>query len=109
MKEYLLQAIMLPANGMLGVILYWVPACVLAFVYALRTIRNINADIEARNKEKHYRPQETVGTIIGRIIMLALPVLNWCGLVAETGAIIRFIESTFNFPLVPPRPSKDQS
>jgi hypothetical protein len=108
-------------NSWIGMCVYWLPVLICAIGYTLRTINNAAKDVVSReenaklqeeakkigNKVFHdYYPTDTVGTVIGRIIVTVLPVANfWAALVDLTPKfwceVGRFLNRVFSQPLVP--------
>lgn len=108
-------------NGLLGILLYWVPALFCAIFYTVRTAEGYMADknalakhLEARRAEEtspyrggfYYTPRETIGRILGRALVSIIPVANiWAALFDLSPKVFervfRWIGRVFDQPLVP--------
>ena len=108
-------------NSFFGFILYWIPFLFCLFGYTLRTYKNFRQDIVDRKKDESeseenrnkycytsYSPTDTIGSLIGRFIVLILPIVNiWAAMFDLALGIFhnffKIIRSIFNQPLVPKR------
>lgn len=100
-----------------GLLLYWLPLLLCVAGYTHRTFINYQKDIKKRaevenileeNKEIHayYSPTDTVGTIIGRILVCIVPCVNLWAAVFDIGPkffsdFFCWIGKVFDIPLVP--------
>lgn len=103
-------------NGLMGILLYWVPMLFCATFYTWRTAEGYMADRRAREKAdaspanpagSFYHPRETIGGILGRALVSVLPVANiWAALFDLSpkvfGRAFTWIGRVFDQPLVPP-------
>lgn len=105
-------------NGLIGILLYWVPMLFCAVFYTIRTAEGYMADVRAREKaeasrhsEGHpiwYEPRETIGGILGRALVSVAPVGNlWAALFDLSpkvfGRLFGWVGKMFDQPLVPKR------
>jgi hypothetical protein len=77
-------------NGMIGILLYWVPALFCVVFYTIRTAEGYMTDRRKRDEAdgsrdnplgKFYVPRETIGGILGRALVSVIPVANiWAAL-----------------------------
>lgn len=97
-------------TSMMGILLYWIPLAICAFGYFLRTLKNYRKDLASRSEaietDGHYRPTDTVGTLIGRGIAATIPVCNLLCAIFDVapsllGRFFGFIGRVFDQPLVP--------
>jgi hypothetical protein len=114
-------------NGLLGILLYWVPLLFCALFYTIRTAegymadkRNLALDVEERRKEQgtpyrslqhYYHPTETIGGILGRALVSVTPVANiWAALFDLSPKVFSrlfgWLGKVFDQPLVP-KPRRD--
>lgn len=82
------------------------PAVLCLVGYFFRTIRKVKED-KARREEygEWYVPEETIGTILGRIIISLIPTANIFALVLDLfqeafEKIVPFIKRFINIPLI---------
>lgn len=100
-------------NSLFGFLLYWVPVGICAAGFTIRTLSNCAKEVKIREEyEKHkrdyYEPEETIGRIIGRVIVTFIPIANLGMAVFDFGwgfinGLIKFLSQVFNQPLVPYR------
>lgn len=96
-------------NGLLGVLLYIVPASLCAYGYLIRIWVDYQKDVQYRREyPKTYTPNLTIGSLIGYALITVLPVANlWAALFDIAPDVFRtafkYIRRVFNQPLVPPR------
>lgn len=103
-------------NGLMGILLYWVPFGFCAVFYTVRTVAGYMADKtkrakaelakEAGNNGPYYYPSETIGRILGRALVSVIPVANlWAALFDLSpkvfGRFFAVLGKVFNQPLVP--------
>lgn len=109
-------------NGLLGILLYWVPMLFCAVFYSVRTAEAYMADRAARDKDAemrakevehapwtshyHYHPRETLGNVLGRALVSITPVANiWAALFDLSPKVFStffaVIGRIFDQPLVP--------
>jgi amino acid permease len=89
-----------------GLVLYWLPFLICLFGYSHKTFVNYQKDLKDRNEAKYYSPTDTVGAVIGRLIVSICPVINlWCAMFDVSPKLlanfITHLEIIFNTPLVP--------
>jgi len=89
-----------------GILLYWLPLSICIFGFTVRTHRNIQKDLESSKSDKYYFPKETVGTIIGRVLISILPIANlWAAMFDLSPHIFKeffdWIGRVFDMPIVP--------
>jgi hypothetical protein len=105
----------------MGLYLYWAPMSLCAYGYLVRTWVNYQADVKQRSLASvlhvggtegtrtitpSYHPTDTVGTLIGRVIVTVTPVVNLWSAAFDIapkvfGTLFDTIEKIFNQPLVP--------
>lgn len=110
------------ANPFIAIVLYWLPL-VLCFVgYFIRTFKNYRKDLKARATaeverrkphgeyvpERYYDPTDTVGSLIGRGLVIVMPIANLFACVFDLGPMMfrgffKWIGRVFDQPLVPKR------
>lgn len=94
-------------NSWIGILLYWVPLGFCAFGYTLRTAQNYMKDKADRDAESGiYIPTDTLGTLIGRAVVTAIPVANlWAAMFDLAPQIFsrlfKILGEIFDQPLVP--------
>jgi hypothetical protein len=103
-------------NSLIGLLMYWLPACFCAVFYTLRCAVDYQKDLAERaaaeKKENgYYHPGITIGTLIGRGVATILPVVNiWCAAFdlapSVFARLFRWIGQVFDQPLVPKRNEK---
>lgn len=98
-------------NGLMGILLYWVPAAFCAVFYTVRTARNYMKDKADREAENIYFPTDTIGTLIGRALVSALPIANLWGALFDLAPVVfrktfDWISTIFDQPLVPRKTKK---
>lgn len=82
------------------------PAALCLVGYFFRTIRKVKEDKTRREEyDEWYVPQETVGTILGRIIVSLIPTVNIMALVLDLSQevfekVVPFIKRFVNIPLI---------
>ena len=92
-------------NGLLAIVLYWVPASLCAYGYTVRTWREYQSDLRDRHKD-YYLPTLTVGVVLGRVLVTITPLLNLWAVVVDVGpqvfrSFFKWIGDILNIPLVP--------
>lgn len=102
----------------MGILLYWVPVSVCVYGYTVRTWLNYQKDVGQREKvqtqqpdkdgrvPKFYSPTDTIGTLIGRALVTALPVANIWAAAFDVApklfsTLFKWIGRVFDQPLVP--------
>ena len=100
-------------TSLMGLFLYWMPAAVCAYGYAVRTISDYRRDLSDRAEKEakgsgFYMPKLTFGLILARGLAASLPVWNLVALVGDIGPTLLsgFFEAlgkAFDRPLVPER------
>lgn len=109
-------------TSLMGFLLYWVPLAVCAYGYTVETFKNYQIDLSRRTQYEgylmqkelttayvpHYYPTDTIGTIILRIIVSIIPVMNlWTSLFQVLPSLLssffKVIEKILDRPLVPKR------
>lgn len=101
----------------LQVLLYYVPLLLCVYGYAIRTWRNYQKDVQARElaeaiddvtRRPHYYPTDTIGTIIGRGLVTVIPVANLFAATFDVGpkvfsSFFGWIRDVVDQPIVPKR------
>ena len=92
---------------------YWIPLILCTVGYTVRTAKEIKHDVNDRRQSDlsphaYYYPSVTVGTIVGRLLLTAAPLINIAAFVTDLGLdmISRTYElacKAFDHPLVPSR------
>lgn len=101
-------------NSLSAFLLYWLPAILCSAGYLARGLPKLKAEIECRRKadENHkpdcYYPTLTVGDVVVRVVVIAIPVVNILALVFDVGSemlarAFSWVEDTLDAPLVPKR------
>lgn len=95
----------------MGILLYFVPMLFCLTFYFVRTARNYVGDRKQRelaetDKGIHYYPRDTIGSIIGRVLVSIIPIANiWAAMFdlapSVFGKAFSWIGKVFNQPLVP--------
>lgn len=103
-------------NGAIAIWLYWLPLMLCLYGYIRRTFSDVKKDVELRANaevlvepnrfQSYYYPSVTIGTIIGRIIVTALPVANlWAAMFDISPWLFKklfeFCSNVLDQPLVP--------
>ena len=103
----------------MGICLYWIPASLCAYGYSVRTWVNYRNDVKRRREDDErlktdpkywstYTPTDTIGTLIGRALVVVVPVANiWAAAFDVAPDIFstffKWVGKVFNQPLVPAR------
>lgn len=92
-------------NGVIAIILYWVPLVFCLYGYTVRTWCNYKKDIKERESDSYYTPTDRVGHLVGRLIASICPVVNLFAALFDLGPEVfdRFfawLGKVFNVPLV---------
>ncbi|MDD4389733.1 MAG: hypothetical protein PHW03_02900 [Eubacteriales bacterium] len=87
-------------KSLFGFALYWIPVAVCAIGFTLRTLKNCSKEVALRKQYEegminYYYPEETIGIITGRFIVIFLPIVNLGIAVCDFGA--DFMNNFFNF------------
>lgn len=94
--------------------LYWLPLIGAATIYFFRTVIEIRRDLankrevfDTTSERTHYYPTVTVGTIVGRILLTVIPVVNLVVFVfdcapALTKRFFSTISEILDMPIVKP-------
>lgn len=99
-----------PSDGILVLLLYWLPLVFCVFGYFMRTWRNYQKDVARRDDPNPsgwgYVPTDTLGTLIGRALITILPFGNVCAAIFDLGPYVFgkffwWIGELFSQPLVP--------
>lgn len=96
---------------------YWLPFGICFAGWTFQSVREYNVDFSDRDlREKegrpsYYRPSITVGKIIGRFVVCALPVVNLGPAIFKffpsiVKDIIKAFDNWLDIPLVPNKPVK---
>jgi hypothetical protein len=98
------------ANKWLAFVLYYIPMVLCAWGYFWRTYRNVQKDKKARETPSGYVPTDTIGSLIGRAILIILPVGNLLAGIFDVGpevfgAFFNWLGEVFSQPLVPDLPN----
>lgn len=93
-------------NGLIAILLYWVPLSLCVAGYTVRTAQNYMADKVKREEATFYTPTDRLGTLIGRGFVSICPVANiWAAMFDLApkflGRFFEGLERAFNMPLVP--------
>ena len=94
-------------TGLMGILLYWVPSACCCVGYTARTANNYMQDKRQREEAgARYEPTDTIGALIGRAIVSALPVANLWAAAFDIapkflGGFFDWLDRVFNTPLVP--------
>jgi len=108
-------------TGLLGVLLYWLPALICLTLYIFRSAAQYQKDKNSRkeslkeeNTYKMYVPTLTIGTLIGRVIVSIIPIANLFALTFDLApeflnVFFKWLEKTFNIPLVPKYKNTEKS
>lgn len=92
-----------------GLLLYWLPLAFCAVAYVIRTWANYQQDVKARQKAEaeergYYSHTDTYGSLIGRALAATVPGVNIIATAFDAGPdLYRYVEKTFDRPLVPKR------
>lgn len=114
------------ANPWIALFLYWLPMSICAVGYTLRTFENYHKDLLARDKYiaalsdamniddngmakrgvSYYHPTDRIGTLIGRALIVFVPLANVWAAVFDVSPrlfsrVVEKIEKIFDQPLVP--------
>lgn len=102
-------------NSIFGMCLYWLPMLVCIVGYTMRTAKNIQKDKARRTEAEQgdritYRPNDTIGDLIGRALISVIPIGNLWAAVGDVSPelfsrVFEWIGKTFDQPLVPERKS----
>ncbi len=102
-------------TGMMGILLYWLPASLCFYGYTVRTWLNYQKDVKERERDTQakptcssYCPTDTVGTLVGRGLVTVCPVANlWAASFDIAPKLFAtffdWVGKVFNTPLVPRR------
>lgn len=96
-------------TGLLGMLLYWLPAAFCVAGYTMKSWGDYRRDIKARDADTYYHPSITVGTLIGRAVLSAVPVANLIAGIFDVaphvfGNFLDWLGRVFSVPLVKARP-----
>ena len=100
-------------TGWMGFILYWSALIVCAYGYALQTWQNYQKDVKKRDEDRFYHPTDTVGTVVGRVFITVIPVVNIIAAAFDVGpklswAFFGWIGKALDVPLVPRKKQPEQ-
>ena len=99
-------------NSTMAICLYWVPMIICLVGYLFDFVKDYQTD--AKNyQESYYDPKLTIGSILGRLIVSVMPVLNLgMALFKHMGNIIKKIllvcEKALNIPIIRHNPKPKQ-
>lgn len=91
----------------MGIIMFWIPVIVCALYYLGDNVRKYRIDVEARSAPStFYRPELTVGRILGTFLLCVIPGINLFMTVFHTGpyflkGVFTWLGNTLDFALVP--------
>jgi len=87
---------------------YWIPLVVCSVTYVGQFIDLYRKDLrDSQDDGKYYSPRLTVGWIVWRIIITALPCINLFAMVFDcAGSVLRWIGDALDIPLVKKRKNK---
>lgn len=98
------------------VVFYWIPLALCAVGYTVRTAKEIKHDVNDRRQSDlsphaYYYPSVTVGTIVGRLLLTAAPLINIAAFVTDLGIdmighAFDVISKTLDHPIVSSRRAK---
>lgn len=94
-------------NGLLVILLYWLPLAFCAFGYLAKTYVNYQKDVAKREKPQgYYSPTDTIGTLIGRGLISIIPPANLLAAVFDLSpwvfkGFFSRLGYFFDIPLVP--------
>lgn len=107
-------------GGGLALGIYWLPLAICLVGYTLRTVRHYRQDVAVRaaldaahpGEPGWYQPTDTIGTLIGRAAIAAVPCANLIVVIVDLGphaigAVIDWCGRAFAVPLVPRRKRAD--
>ena len=98
-------------NGLLGILLYWVPLA-LCLIHASREVAaTLRVDIANRGKKPYY-PEVTVGVLLGWVFLCFVPAINVVVAIFKAcpdllGSFFAWLGRVFDHPIISPRPVKD--
>jgi len=100
-------------NGLMAVLLYWLPAVICFYGYMDRAARNVQLDRRAREsaerkEDSFYIPSVTVGTLIGYVALAICPAANLCAAMFDLApkllsGFLDWCSKVLDIPLVPRR------
>lgn len=100
-----------------GILLYWAPLVLCLWGYSARTWRNFRIDVKRREEALGktwgcYVPSDTVGTVLGRLLLSVCPVANILAAIVDVGPevfsrVLRFCGDVLDIPLVPNKPQSE--
>lgn len=101
-------------NGLLGIILFWLPLSLCCYGYTVKTWLEYQSDVKNRDGIDTYYPDLTIGVIIGRALVSIIPIANLWAAVFDVAPKVfnqffKLIGRVFNQPLVPKRKQEKDS
>lgn len=95
-------------TGVLGLLLYWLPVAFCGVGYTVICWEEYRDDLKRRDDDKYFTPTITVGSIVGRAVITAIPVANLCAAIFHVaprlfGNFIDWLGRVLSIPLVKPR------
>jgi hypothetical protein len=91
-------------NGLIGMLLFWLPLALCAYGYVVRSYFDFQRD-KSESANKFYHPTLTVGTLIGRGLVTIIPAANLLAAVFDVAPEVfsrwfKWIGKVFDQPLV---------
>ena len=103
-------------NGLIALLLFWLPLLLCLYGYAIRSFRafandraaRATAELPASQSNGYYLPSITIGTLVGRVLISVVPIVNLFAAIFDVapevfGDFFRWCGKAFDIPLVPKR------